>query len=42
MSLTVKIVQFQLPKTKSNLIARVEFRGKFVPVELCFTHIHML
>ncbi|XP_039959454.1 otoferlin-like [Bactrocera tryoni] len=27
MSLTVKIVQFQLPKTKSNLIARVEFRG---------------
>ncbi|XP_036320069.1 uncharacterized protein LOC118734456 [Rhagoletis pomonella] len=27
MSLTVKIVQFQLPKAKSNLIARVEFRG---------------
>ncbi|XP_055909489.1 otoferlin-like isoform X1 [Eupeodes corollae] len=27
MSLTVKIVQFHLPKTKSNLIGRVEFRG---------------
>ncbi|XP_037936219.1 otoferlin-like [Teleopsis dalmanni] len=27
MSLTVKIIQFQLPKAKSSLIGRVEFRG---------------
>lgn len=29
MSLTVKIVQFQLPKAKTNLIGRVEFRGEY-------------
>lgn len=28
MSLTVRIVEFRLPKAKSNLIGRVEFRGK--------------
>lgn len=28
MSLTVRIIQFQLPKPKNNLIGRVEFRGK--------------
>ncbi|XP_058978172.1 otoferlin-like [Musca domestica] len=27
MSLTIKVIQFQVPKAKSNLIARVEFRG---------------
>ncbi|XP_055370842.1 otoferlin-like [Condylostylus longicornis] len=27
MSLTVKLIQFRLPKAKSNLIGRVEFRG---------------
>lgn len=28
MSLTVKILEFRLPKPKANLIGRVEFRGK--------------
>uniref|UniRef100_A0A1I8P4F1 C2 domain-containing protein n=1 Tax=Stomoxys calcitrans TaxID=35570 RepID=A0A1I8P4F1_STOCA len=27
MSLTIKVIQFQVPKAKSNLIAKVEFRG---------------
>lgn len=30
MSLTVKINQFHLGKPKTNLIARVEFRGKLL------------
>lgn len=29
MSLTVRIVEFRLPKAKTNLIGRVEFRGEF-------------
>lgn len=29
MSLTVRILEFRLPKPKTNLIGRVEFRGKY-------------
>ncbi|TMW49672.1 hypothetical protein DOY81_005241 [Sarcophaga bullata] len=36
MSLTIKLIRFEVPKAKSNLIGRVEFRGvAHITSELC-------